>query len=113
MGVVRGTTRTETVRNLLEKLSERRVHSEKVPNTVDLTPKLQKLPWPCALERRIAATRSCADDGVEPKHDGESPGEACAWGGGPKTIDLHSKMQKNQLATHTGTVAIHRIEVDG
>jgi hypothetical protein len=29
------------------------------------------------------------------------------------TIDLHSKMQKNQLATHTGTVAIHRIDVDG
>jgi hypothetical protein len=31
----------------------------------------------------------------------------------PNTVDLHPKMQKNQSATHIGTVAIPRIDVDG
>jgi hypothetical protein len=42
-------------------LPKRRVRGEKVPNTVDLTPNLQK-----HLPPSVAATRSCADDGEEP-----------------------------------------------
>lgn len=81
---------------------------EKVPNTVDLTPKLQKLPRP----RNVVATRCCTNGGVEPEDNEEwvrhMHGEET-----PNTIDLHLKMQKNQSATHTSAAAIHRIDVNG
>ncbi len=32
----------------------------------------------------MAATHSCVGGGLEPEHDDDSPGEARAWGGGPK-----------------------------
>jgi len=60
----------KTMRKLPEQPPERRVRGEEVPNTVYLTPKLQKLPWPCAPDQCVVATHSCADGRVKLKYDG-------------------------------------------
>jgi hypothetical protein len=98
--------------NLPEKTTERRVHGEKVPNIVDLTPKHQKLPQPRVLEWRVEATRNYPDGGVEPEHDGEFHGEACARGGGPKHHSSTSKDAEKPIS-HVCAAAIHRIDING
>jgi hypothetical protein len=110
MAEARGATRIGAARNMPEKPPKGHMRSEKVSNTIDLTPKLHKLPRPCAPER---GRRNCANSGVEPKHDRESLSEACAREEVPNTVDLHAKMQKNQSAKHISATAIHKTDVDG
>jgi hypothetical protein len=96
-----------------EKTPKRRVREEEVPKSVDLAPKNQKLPRPRALERHMAATRNCADSWEELDHDEESPGEACAQRGGPKTRRSTTQDAKEPKSTHNNVAAIHRIYADG
>jgi hypothetical protein len=81
------------------------VRGEKVPNAVDLTPKLQELTRPRAPGRSVAATRGRPDGGEKPDDDGESTGEARARRGGPKK---RRSTPQEAKATHTGAAVKHK-----
>jgi hypothetical protein len=89
------------------------VCGEEVPNTVDLTPKLQKTP---------SATRARTARGVHPQqrqrrgkpdHDAETTGEARALVGGPKHSRSTTHDAKEQKPTHNSAAANHGNSVDG
>jgi hypothetical protein len=88
------------------------VRGEKVPNTIDLSPKLQKLPRPHMPQRRVVATCSCIDGGVELEHDGESLGVAHARGG--PQCHRSTSQDARQSINHVDrrVAAIHRNQHD-
>jgi len=85
----------------------------KVPNTADLTPKLQK---------KTSATRASTARGVHPQQrqrprtpveDGETSGEARALVGGPKHSRSTTHDVKEPKPKHNSAAADHGNSVDG
>jgi hypothetical protein len=100
-------------RNLLEKPPEGRVHGEEVPNTVDLTPKLQKTPLATCVGTARGVHPQQRQQLGKPDHDGKTFDEARALVGRPKHNRSTTHDAKEPKPTHDSVVANHGNGVDG